>query len=166
MSTTCRCGAISFTNNKPQKMRIRDIRRYGSLPLNGMTHAITEIAIRDFAAVEVSCVGNTSHIMVCRTCEDRFEVVVRKGVCVYRQVDAPLVKYNNMKTVSERLPLQLRPFVEKQRRTDEENDEDEESGQFDMDEVFSPITAGTHYVGSFYDCPFVSTDPIEGANYH
>lgn len=71
--------------------------------------------IIDVVDVNVSCVGNTSHIMVCRTCEDRFEVVVRNEVCMCRRVEAPLMKQNNIKTLREKLLLQLRPFIQKRR---------------------------------------------------
>lgn len=72
--------------------------------------------------------------------------------CFCRRVERPLESKDNLRPISEILPLQLRPYIQKTCVVEQEDKSDPDDA--DMNDVFAPKSVDDQCVGSFYDSVF------------
>lgn len=157
MSTACRCLAISCIHRIHKKTNHNHYEHHSPRLRDSDTNMITQITVRDFSAVGICCTSATSYAMTCFGCGDRLTVIFGNGNCFCRRMNKTVTAQKLMQTLSETLPLPLRPFIQKECLSDIEYEESD----FDIDAVFSPKRLEDPCVGSFYNYPFSMPCMIE-----
>lgn len=142
MSTARRCLTISCIHRIHEKMKHDDYDCHSSpspsTSLDTDTDMITHITVQDFSAVGICSTSATSYAMTCFECGDRLTMIFLDGNCFCRRINKPMMAQRLIQTLSETLPLSLRPFIQKQCSSDIEYDESTEETESHVDTVFSP----------------------------